>query len=144
MVDFETWLHGAWLAAWGCALLLAYVSLQRLVNLAHVVGYQRGYLPRPYKVWPPVHRQRDVWTALTGLALAAGALVASNVSAGELLGTPRFDNGPLGEIVGGLIRAHVAVLVLLFFLRQIAETPNFKLNWVVAWYAFSVGLAFWG
>lgn len=143
-MDYETWLRGAWLATWGCALLLAYVSLQRLANLTHLALYRRGVLPKPYKVWPPVHRQRDVWTALVGLALAAGAMAASNFPASQVLGTPHFEPTAINEIIGGLIRAHVAIIVELFFLRQIAETPNFKLNWVLAWYAFSVGLAFWG
>lgn len=141
---YDTWLKGAFLAVWGVALLLAYTSLQRLFNMAHQRAFEWGYVSRPRHIWPPVHRQSDAMVAAFGLILAVGAVVASNFSAVELLGTPEWPPQPWRETISGLIRAHVILGLELFFLRKIAEHPRFRSNWVVAWYVFSVGLAFWG
>ncbi len=141
---YDAWLKGAFLAVWGVALLLAYMSLQRLFNLAHLRAYERGYVGRPRHIWPPVHRQTDAAVAIFGLILAVGAIAASNISAAELLGTPNWPPQPWRDTFYGLIRAHAVLALELFFLRKIAERPRFRSNWVVAWYVFSVGLAFWG
>lgn len=141
---YDTWLRGSFLAVWGVALLLAYVCCQRLFNMAHVRLYQAGRAPRPRLVWPPVHAQSDAWTSLVGLALAIGAVAASQVTATEMLGAPQWPPLPWRDVVFGLIRSHVALILEIFFLRKIAEHPNFRSNWVALWYLFAVGLAFWG
>lgn len=140
----DQWAQGAFLAVWGVALTLAYISLQRLGNTAHVRFAALGYVTGPRRIWPPVNRQKDTVTSLAGLALAIGVLAASNPAAAELLGIPHFPPTEYRDAVYGLVRAHVALILELFFLRKLADHPNFKSNWVVAWYAFSVGLALWG
>lgn len=145
---WQIWQRGCELAVSGGALLLATLTLGRLVDGWRVMraAHQAG-MPLNWRARSTAPGQ--IWVCLASLTLCLGTLVAFVPAVVVSLPSWAMPHWLAGFQLSGwflslqvLIRAHVALALVAFFLYMIAESPRWKVTWLACWYAFSMGVAF--
>jgi hypothetical protein len=135
-------IQGGQLSLWGVAMLLCWVSTLRLINIAHIAAARRGWAHAPRHIMAPMAGWNDLGVTLAALACGNAGLIAF---AGTAVRSFRIPDWMVPrDLVPWLqaLRIVLALIVMIYFLTRVSETPRFKLAWAACWCAFSFALVF--
>lgn len=132
---------GGYLASWGVALLLVWLSSERLIHMAHCELARRGKVKAPSKTMLPMQSWSDPAVAIIALLCGISALIAFLVAAGHAITLPDWITPLSLPPAIELLRLCAAMAVLTFFACRVAEHPAYKAKWIAGWTVFAFWLA---
>lgn len=132
-------INGGHLGLWGISLLLLWVAVQRLWNMAHVQLAAQGCIAPPRIVYSPVPRVTDGWWSALAATTGAAGVFAFTIPAAEFV--PFLSIPATASPLFELGRVLLIFVLLLLLLVRVSMNPIWKLKWGLAWFCFSLIVA---